>query len=130
MFQFQICFTNARVNKQGLGKQFWIFFGDTTEPRGTYLPSTKFLSRIFTGGDTSAWWKYSRVGRSKRYGRTYDFSQIHQDNHNKLPGAQLITKMNTGQPRSQNLAWGRPHFQSWKVCPSKLLFYILFISFE
>jgi hypothetical protein len=57
------------------------------------------------------------------------FSQIH-DNHYKRPSAHPITKMNTGQPGSQNLAWGRPHFQSRKVCPSKLLFNILFISFE
>jgi hypothetical protein len=60
----------------------------------------------FTGGNTSAWEKFSRAGR------TYDFSQIHEDNHYKHPGARAITKMETGQPESQNLAWGRAHFQS------------------
>jgi hypothetical protein len=45
-----------------------------------------------------------------------------QCHHYKRPGARPITKMKTGQPESQNLAWGRPHFQSRKVCPSKLLF--------
>jgi hypothetical protein len=55
------------------------------------------------------------------------FSQIHQDNHYKRLGARPITKMKTGQPDGQKLAWGRPHFQSRKVCPSKLLFNILFI---
>jgi hypothetical protein len=54
-----------------------------------YLPSTKFLCRMLIGGDTSAWKKYSRAGRRKWYSRTYDFfSQIHQDNDYKLPGAQ------------------------------------------
>jgi hypothetical protein len=77
---------------------------------------------MFLGGNTSAWEKFSRAGRTKRYGRTYDFSQIHQDNHYKRPGARPIIKMKTGQPESQNLTWGRPHFQSRKVCPSKLLF--------
>jgi hypothetical protein len=55
---------------------------------------------------------------------------LNQDSHYKRPGPHPITKMKTGQPESQNLARGRPHFQSRKVCPSKLLFYILFISLE
>jgi hypothetical protein len=119
------------VSKQGLEKQFWRFLviQSNLEVR-SYLPSINFLCRMFTGGNTSAWGKYSRVSRTKWYSRTYDFSQIHQDNHYKRPGAQLITKMKTGQPRSQILTWGRPHVQSRKVCPSKLLFNILFISFE
>jgi hypothetical protein len=64
-----------------------------------YLPSTKFLCRILIGGDTSVWIKFGRAGRT--YGRTYDFSQIHQDNHYKLPSALLITI----QPSAQKLAW-------------------------
>jgi hypothetical protein len=64
------------------------------------------------------------------YSRTYDFSQIHQYNHYKCLDAHPITKMKIVQQESQNLAWGRPHFQSRKVCPFKLLFYTLFISFE
>jgi hypothetical protein len=63
-------------------------------------------------------------------GRIYDFSQIYQDNYYKRPSAQLITKIKTSQPGSQNLAWGRPHFQSRKVCLPKPIFNILFISFE
>jgi hypothetical protein len=66
---------------------------------------------MFTGWDMSAWSKFSRAGRTKWYGRTYDFSQIHQVYHYKLPGAQLITKMKTRQPGSQKLAWGRANFQ-------------------
>jgi hypothetical protein len=56
---------------------------------------------MFSGGNTSAWEKFSRADRTKWYGRTYDFSQIHQDNHYKYPGARPITKMKTGQPESE-----------------------------
>jgi hypothetical protein len=49
------------------------------------------------------------------------------DNYYKLA---VVSKMKICQPGSQNLAWGRPHVQSRKVCPSKLLFNILFTSFE
>jgi hypothetical protein len=124
MFRFQICFHYC-ISKQGIEKQFWIFLviRPNLEVR-PYLPSTKFLGTMISGGNTRAWEKFSRTGG------TYDFSQIHQDNHYKDPGARPITKMKTDQPESQNIAWGRPHFQSRKVCPSKLLFYILFISFE
>jgi hypothetical protein len=120
---FKFVFTIALVNKQSIEKQFWRFLviRPNLEVR-PYLPSTKILCRMFTGGDTSACKKYSRADHTKWYGCTYDFSQIHQDNHYKHTGAQLITEMKTDQPRSQNLAWGRPHFQSRKVCPSELLF--------
>jgi hypothetical protein len=124
-------FTIALVSKQGIEKQFWRFLviQPNLEVR-PYLPSTKILCMMFIEGDTSIWRKYSRVGRTKWYGRTYDFSQIHQVNYYKLPSAQLITKMKTRQPGSQNLAWGRPHVQSRKVCPSKPIFNNLFIYFE
>jgi hypothetical protein len=75
-----------------------------------YLPLTKFLCKMFIGKGQSAWWKFSRIDRTKWYGRTYDFSQIHQDNHYKCPGARPITKMKTGQPEGQNLSWGDPIF--------------------
>jgi hypothetical protein len=109
---FKFNFTIALISKQDVEKQFWRFL--VIRPNlevWSYLPSTKFLCMIFTGGDTSAWTKYSRVGRTKWYGLTYDFSQIHEDKHYKLPGAQLITKMKTRQPGIQKLALGRPHFQ-------------------
>jgi hypothetical protein len=76
----------------------------------SYLPSTKFLYRMFSGGNTSAWEKFSRVGRTMWYGHTYDFSQIYQDNHYKRSGARPITKIKIGQPGSQKLAWGDPNF--------------------
>jgi hypothetical protein len=65
---------------------------------------------MFTGGDMSAWSKYSRAGRTKWYDRTYGFSQIQQINHYKLPSTQLITRMKIHQPGSQNLAGGDPIF--------------------
>jgi hypothetical protein len=107
-------------------------FGDRAEPRGTAVPSLDkiFVQDVFRMGHECLVKIWYRAGRTKGYDRTYDFSKIHQDNHYKCPGAQPITKMKTGQPGSQKLAWGRPHFQSSKVCPSKLLFNIMFISFE
>jgi hypothetical protein len=116
------------VSKKDVEKQVWIFLviRPNLEVR-SYLPSTKLSCWMFSGGNTSAWEKFSRTCRTKWYSRTCDFSQIYQDNHYKCPGAHPITKMETGQPESQKLAWGRPHFQSRKVCPSKLHFYILFI---
>jgi hypothetical protein len=79
----------------------------------------------------SAWEKFSRTSHTKWYGRTYDFSQIHQDNHYKCPGARPITKMKIGQLESQNLAWGRPHFHIKEgMSIQTTIFNILFISFE
>jgi hypothetical protein len=66
MFRFQICFTIALVSKQDIEKLFWRFL--VIQPNlevQPYLPSTKFLCRMFTEGDTSAWGKYSRAGRTK-----------------------------------------------------------------
>jgi hypothetical protein len=39
----------------------------STGPRTTHgsYPSTKFLCRMFSGGNTSAWEKFSRTGRTK-----------------------------------------------------------------
>jgi hypothetical protein len=56
MFRFQFVFNIALVSKQDIEKQFWRFLviQRNLEVR-PYLPSTSFLCRMFTGGNTSAW---------------------------------------------------------------------------
>jgi hypothetical protein len=41
---FKFNFTIALISKQDVEKQFWRFFGDTTEPRGMVVPP---LDKIF-----------------------------------------------------------------------------------
>jgi hypothetical protein len=57
---------------------------------------------MFLGGNTSAKEKFSRADHTKWYGRTNDFSQIHQGNHYKHLGARPITKMEKGNQRANN----------------------------